>query len=178
MVSASRLTPIPQRISKQPVTTSTSLTNNVIPRLAPTEVGKTVANNSPQVAQIETTVKQYYSMIKGMGLPMYLAQRDLLWPTFFAGEALQNIQATQMKQTSYDYLHEGHVVVTIEEISADGRAASVRVIHKGWLTNTIDIATQTIQATRVHQPDATLMLHMEFFPSENRWKITQMHNTH
>jgi hypothetical protein len=166
---------VPTAVAPQPPRLKSTVASAAkTPTTATTNTGNTTALPTAQTAQIETTVKQYYSLITGMSLPMYLAQRDLLWPTFFAGEALQAIQKAQAEQTTYDALLEGDVVVTVEEISTDGRAATVRVVRKSWLTDTIDIVTQSTQATRVQQPDTTLTLRMEFVALESRWKIVQI----
>lgn len=129
---------------------------------------------STTIREIETHIKQYYSLVKQMPLQMYLADKDFLLPMFFVDEPLRESEKAISERHEYVRIDSGDVTVNVVEVSPDGLTATVQVSLKNWMTSTLDTRTGQQKGQAVQQKNLIQIMGVQFDAADQRWKIASV----
>ena len=145
---------------------------------APPQVTSVMTSTNPApsttIREIETHIKQYYSLVKQMPLQMYLADKDFLLPMFFVDEPLRESEKAISERHEYVRIDSGDVTVNVVEVSPDGLTATVQVSLKNWMTSTLDTRTGQQKGQAVQQKNLIQIMGVQFDAADQRWKIASV----
>jgi hypothetical protein len=120
---------------------------------------------------IARQLKQYFDSIKKMPMQVYLAEREVLLKTYFAGAGLTAMAEGEGKRETYDYFKEGDVDVRV--VSVSGRNAVVQVKPLGLVRDVYDLKTRKVAKPDVVVEPQNIRLRVVYDASAERWKFAE-----
>jgi hypothetical protein len=120
---------------------------------------------------IVANIQEYYKSIKEMPMGMYMAERNLLLPTYFYGDGLKAVNAFETNRETYDYIKAGNVEVRV--VSVKGRSAVVAIKQKSWVTDVYDVKTGEVKEADVKQDVVEQTVRVTYDSADGRWKFAE-----
>ena len=126
------------------------------------------------VDQLVRDIKAYYKVMRDLEFDDYLAQRDLLFASYFDYPQIQTMKDAEDKRQTYELNRDGEVSVSVLDFTEKGNRAEVQIFTKGWVDDIVDFHTKDLLTTGQKQPDQRLDVRMRYDAIEGRWKFEEV----
>ena len=124
------------------------------------------------IVKIVEDLSGYYAMQRDLPLDDFLAKREWMLTTFFAGQALEEMRKLEQSRDLYGMYHSGRLTIEVRNFSPDGFRAKAGVITRDWVSDVYDVASKQLVAKGRVKKDALTVMTIVFDQASERWKFT------
>jgi hypothetical protein len=129
------------------------------------------------VDQLVRDMKAYYKVMRDLEFEDYLAQRDVLFASYFDNPQLETLKAAEAERKTYELNRDGEVTVNVQKFTEKGNRAEVQIFTKGWVDDVYDFNTKELVKAGKRQTDQRLDVRMRYDAIEGRWKFEEVLKT-
>ncbi len=124
------------------------------------------------IAQVTFDLGGWYLVQRDLPIDEWLNRRDEILNTYFAGDALPQMQTVEKSRDLYAMNRAGRFSMEIRRFSPDGYTAKAGIITRDWVSDVYDVQTKQLIARGQIKRDTLTIWSIAYDQLSGHWKFT------